>query len=321
MKIIFHENQLSYRGTSAALFDYAKYNEEYLGNESIILYNKKNPNNFENAVLKFKNRFEVIGYESITEIDTIVEKTKSDIFYAIKYGINDGIVANNCKSCIHVVFKCFEPHGDVYAYVSKWLSDEMTAGKYPYVPHMIDLPNIKDDLRKELNIPKDAIVFGRHGGAETFDIKFVKEAIAKISRSRKDIYFVFLGTNPFVKKSIFRPYKNIIFLPATVDEVYKTKFINTCDAYIHARMQGESFGIAVGEFSIKNKPIITFKKSDEKSHINILGDKALLYEDQNSLTEIIKSFIPQPELDWDCYSKEFSPIAVMDKFKKVFINS
>ena len=28
MKIIFHENQLCYRGTSNALFDYATYNEE-----------------------------------------------------------------------------------------------------------------------------------------------------------------------------------------------------------------------------------------------------------------------------------------------------
>jgi hypothetical protein len=321
MKIIFHENQLSYRGTSAALFDYAKYNEEYLGNESVILYNKLNPNNFENAVLKFKNRFEVIGYEDITQINSIVEKTKSDIFYAIKYGNNDGVFTQSCKSCIHTVFKCYEPHGDVYAYVSEWLSNEMSHGKSPYVPHMISLPQVTDDLRAELNIPKNAIVFGRHGGAETFDIKFVKKTVAKISRNRKDLYFIFLGTNPFVKKNIFRPYKNVIFLPATVDEIYKTKFINTCDAYLHARQQGESFGIAIGEFSIKNKPIITFKNSDEKSHLDILGKKALLYEDTNSLYNLLNTFTPKPELDWDCYTKEFSPTAVMDKFKKVFIDS
>ena len=29
-----------------------------------------------------------------------------------------------------------------------------------------------------------------------------------------------------------------------------------------------------------NKPIITWAQSDEKSHINILGDKALIYENK-----------------------------------------
>jgi len=52
-----------------------------------------------------------------------------------------------------------------------------------------------------------------------------------------------------------------------------------------------------------------------------LGKKALLYEDTNSLYNLLNTFTPKPELDWDCYTKEFSPIAVMDKFKKVFIDS
>ena len=37
MKIAFHSNQLGLRGTEIALFDYAYYNRELLGNESIII--------------------------------------------------------------------------------------------------------------------------------------------------------------------------------------------------------------------------------------------------------------------------------------------
>ena len=35
-KIAFHSNQLSLRGTEIALYAYAKYNEEILGNKSVI---------------------------------------------------------------------------------------------------------------------------------------------------------------------------------------------------------------------------------------------------------------------------------------------
>jgi hypothetical protein len=319
MKIIFHENQLSYRGTSLAIYDYAQYNQSILNNESVILYNKTNPNNFENAVSNFKSKFNVIGYENINELEKIVEKEKVDVFYAIKSGEKDGIEVSNCKTCIHTVFKNYDPHGDVYAYVSQWLSEIMTQNKSPFVPHIVNLPNYSDNLRKSLNIPNNAIVFGRHGGAETFDINFVKQTILKFSRKRKDVYFLFLGTNPFTKKSFFRPYKNIIFLPATIDLETKVKFINTCDAYIHARNQGESFGLSVAEFSIKNKPIITWKNAEEKAHLQILGNKAILYENTSDLYNILDNFEPNTNQNWDCYSENFSPKKVMQKFESVFL--
>ncbi len=320
MKIIFHENQLSYRGTSNAIFDYAFYNQELLGNESVIVYNKENKNNFEPAINKFKSKFKVVGYSQITELENIVDVEKAALFYALKAGHKDGIMVSNCKTAIHSVFKNFEPHGDVYAYVSRWLAEEMTGGKYPYVPHIVKVAETSFDLRHELGIPKDAIVFGRHGGHNTFDLKFVKSVVKKIARSNKNVYFLFLGTDSFVFKTIFTPYKNVIFLPVSIDEIYKVKFINTCDAYLHARKQGESFGIAIGEFSIMNKPTITWGNSKEKAHLDILGDKALIYHDERDLTTLVENFTPNPLKDWDAYSEEFSPKKVMEKFRSVFID-
>ena len=42
MKVLFHTNTLNYRGTTVAVADYAKYNQDILGNESIIAYCKTN---------------------------------------------------------------------------------------------------------------------------------------------------------------------------------------------------------------------------------------------------------------------------------------
>ncbi|SFT84794.1 hypothetical protein SAMN05421857_3699 [Chryseobacterium formosense] len=320
MKIIFHENQLCYRGTSNALFDYANYNETILNNESVILYPKNSPNNISEAITRFESRFEVIAYNDVADRDRIINSLNADLFYAIKSGEKEtDAPVDLIKTVIHAVFKYNEPYGDVYAYVSEWLSKTMSDGKLPFVPHIVDLPEVKGNLREELNIPKDAIVFARYGGADTFDIDFVMDAVKKTAIKNKNIFFIFMGTNEFVKRNLFRSYKNIIFLPPTTDVERKVKFINTSDAFLHARQQGESFGMAVGEFSIKNKPIITWSGSDEKSHLDILGEKAVLYNDKKDLLHILNNFKPDPTQDWDSYSRLFNPSAVMKKFEDVFI--
>ena len=80
MKILFHENELNYRGTSIALYDYADFNERYLGNESLIIYNKTLPTNHISGIEKFKKRFQVIDYSDFKEVDSIIKKMKSIYF-------------------------------------------------------------------------------------------------------------------------------------------------------------------------------------------------------------------------------------------------
>lgn len=304
MKIIFHENQLCYRGTSNAIFDYAHYNEEILNNQSVILYPKNSPNNIPEAIQRFEKRFTVYGYNDLADRDKFIRESNADIFYAIKSGEKENDIPTNLiKTVIHAVFKYNEPYGNVYAYVSEWLSNKMSNGILPFVPHIVDLPNIEGNFREELNIPKEAIVFARYGGYETFDIDFVKETVKKIARKNKNVYFIFMGTEEFVKRNFFRSYRNIIFLPPTTDIERKVKFINTSDAFLHARKQGESFGIAIGEFSIKNKPVITWAYSDEKSHLEILGDCAIVYKNKNDLFDILENFRPDAKKNWDCYSQ------------------
>jgi len=131
--------------------------------------------------------------------------------------------------------------------------------------------------------------------------------------SRSDIVFLFLNTYKFIT------HPRVIYLDSTSDMYFKTKFINTCDAMLHARMQGESFGLSVLEFACKNKHIITYGLSPEKSHIMYLKDNCSVYYNQNNLDQILNNINKKNPYN-TCYLNEmFSPCNVMDKFKKVFL--
>lgn len=319
MKVLFHENQLSYRGTSVSLFDYAYYNEKLLGNESIIIYNSSNPNTNSSALERFQQHFRVLSYTDIKQLEPLIKEVSPDVFYAIKSGEKDPIDTNLCKVCIHTVFKVYEPHGDVYAYVSEWLANHMHKGSH-FVPHMINIPDSEESLHEELNIPRDAKVFGYYGGKDSFDIKFVQQTVKKVASLDRNCYFIFMGVDDFTIPKYFwqryKEYKNIKFLPANSDLLFKVKFINTCDAMLHARMRGETFGIAIGEFAMKDVPIITYSESAEKAHIDILGEHAYYYHNKKSLMKIINSSLT---ISAKIKYKEFSPEKVMHKFEQVFL--
>jgi hypothetical protein len=313
MKIAFHSNHLSISGSEVALFDYAYYNQKLLGNESVIVA-KNNTIDDDGVVEKFNKNFKtVIRYNDFSEVEKLLDKNNIDIFYAIKSGEYDGIISPGRKTVIHAVFKAFQPHGKVYAYISEWLSKQMNYGLSPWVPHMIDLPEESGNFREQLNIPKDSIVFGRYGSYDTFDISFVHSAIKDILNRKKNVYFLFANTRQFYNHT------NIIYLDTIADMNEKVKFINTCDALLHARGRGETFGLACGEFSVKNKPVFTYGLSPEKNHIEILKDKAILYNTESELFKKLDNFIPSPEKNWDAYSEKFNPSAIMQKFKTVFL--
>ncbi len=343
MKIAFHTNQICLQGTEIAVFDYAHFCEKLYGHEAIIISrnNKISPKggagkNQAHALEKFRKRFPVFLYNDKKEIDGILKKEKVDVFYAIKKGVIDGVESKDIKTVIHTVFKYFEPHGNVYAYVSKWLSDEMTGGKSPFVPHMINLPAVEGDLREELGIPPGATVLARYGGPNSFDIDFVHEAIQETVENSENIYFILMNTNDFMNpsQSFFsflkskKRHPRIIFLPGTSDNIRKAQFINTCDAMIHARLRGETFGIAIGEFSIHNRPVLTFGgrgvEGFEPNHLKILGDKGLIYQNKEELISLFHKIDTEKESlqnkRWDAYSEHFSPESVMKQFQTVFLS-
>ena len=312
MKIGLHANQLDHRGNSTVIFDYANALRTHFGYDVHIITSKQKSTH---PMEKFSS-FGCSLYNDTSELSAIIDKEKIDVLYMTKAGNIDNICPTNCKTAVHCVFDMREPHGSVYAGVSEWLAHYYN--KELWVPHIIDVPRITETLHEELGIPSTAFVVGRLGGYDQFDIPFAQIAVKTALDTRSDLYAVFLNTKPFTD------HPRAKFVPFQPEISYKNKFIATCDAMIHARSDGETFGLAVAEFSAMNKPILTYDAPYwwyMRSHLHILGDKAITYKSEKELLsyllQIDKEYVR--DIDWDCYSTRFSPANVIERFNTIFI--
>ncbi|MFN3076274.1 MAG: hypothetical protein ABT940_05245 [Alphaproteobacteria bacterium] len=318
MKIAFHSNQLGLRGAEVAVYDYAHFSETLLGHQSVVLYQASNKDNDPLVVGKFRDRFPLFGYDDFQEVDGILKREKVDRFYQLKAGENDGRLSRELPNLVHAVFPVppEEAHGEIFAFVSEWLSEVCSQGTLPFVPHMIHLPSHDLSLREHLKIPEEAFVFGCYGGYTSFDIPFVHQAVMAALDRRRDLYFLFMNIAQFVR------HPRVFHFKGVTDLSLKVAFINTCDAMLHGRSLGESFGIACGEFSIKNKPVAAYRDAPHRNHIHILGKKGIYYgnyeEVMTILLDISHDFVNSRT--WDCYSTAFAPPPVMEQFQRVFLD-
>jgi len=309
-KIAFHSNQLGIRGTEIAMYQYAKYNEEILGNKSVIF---SFPNRDHSAIKKFQDRFEVVLMEWY-EYELYLKQNNFDYLYLIKMGNNDGYCIKSTPCLIHSVFRYNEPHGYRYFYVSDWLAKDQGYNPDTHsLPHICEkLPEPEYNFREKNNIPNHATVFGCYGGSTEFNIEFTKTAIKNIVSERDDIYFIFMNINKFYD------HPQVHFYPGNYDLKEKSAFVNSCDAMIHSRSGGETFGLAVSEFALCNKPVITYGLSGERSHLEIMGERAIIYEGYGDLLDIFKNLKSHIKFtDYDEPYKQFSPELIMKKFDKL----
>jgi glycosyltransferase involved in cell wall biosynthesis len=315
VRVLFHTNTLNYRGTTVAITDYARFNQEILGNESIITYCKtygqeKDMGNEPAVIEALEKEFKVIGYRA-GKLESKINDNKIDLAYFLSAGHKEEL-PTNCKTAVHAVFQFNQPHGDRYAYISKWLSEEMSSGSIPYVPHIVDLPQSTANYRKSLGIKDDQIVVGRIGGYYTFDIPGVKEYIKKLVSNNDKFVFLFVGTEPFVN------HPNVKFINEIHDPVKKTNFINTCDCMLHARQRGESFGLSIAEFLSINKPVLAWNGGHDRNHLEMLKGSGTLYNNEDDLNYMLHNLGDFKE-DWILRVKEFKPESVMKKFKEVIL--
>lgn len=315
MRVLFHTNTLNYRGTTVAITDYARYNREILGNESILAYNaslgyQKDMGSEITVINELAKQFQIIGYKE-SDLEDIIDKEKIDTAYFIRAGQKE-YLPSNCKTAIHSVFQFYEPHGDQYAYISEWLSNTMSKGEVPFVPHIVDLPQPTGNYRKVLGIREDQIVIGRLGGYFTFDIHDVKDFIKKFVVNNDKYVFLFVGTEPFIN------HPNVKFINEIYNPQKKSNYINTCDAMLHARQRGESFGLSIAEFLFFNKPVISWNGGHDQNHLEMLKGSGLLFKNLNELNDILNNIKDFKE-DYTQRVADYKPEIVMNKFKEVFL--
>ena len=315
MKVAFHSNTLGIRGSEQALWDYANLNESILGNESLICFPARPGMEQEPAFAKWQSRFPLFAYRTLHDLKAKLFVQGVEALYWLKPGLFDRKLVPGIRNCVHAMFLTDEYHGDAFAYVSRWASQVMTGTGKAYVPHFVPTFTSSENLRKQLGIPPGARVFGRHGAADTFNIPFVQRAVLDHAQKHPEDRFVFLNTSPFQGS---RSFPNIHHLPPTDRPEEKAAFLATCDAMLHARWHGETFGLAVGEFAVLGKPVITFGGSRERAHLDALGTRARIYHDREELLHLLEHFQPCREGE-TLYSRYTCPEFVMKKFRDVFL--
>jgi hypothetical protein len=316
--ILFYTEHFEERGTEVAIYDYARYNEEILKNKSYIIC--LNTVTERTTYQKFANRFQIIEIDKIADIRAIIEEYSIDFFYSLEYGTKNEKLPydnkafwGNCKTIKHCVFYTAYPESDYYISISHFLNERYRSN-IPVLPHIVSLPFTNENMREELTIPQDAIVYGRYGGYAQFDLPHVHKAIRDFFEKNKNanVYFLFMNTE------IFFTHPRVIYLEKNVDLLYKSKFIQTCDAMIHGRTDGETFGLSIAEFSIFNKPIITTQMYGSLEHVKILRDKGIYYSSTESLLDIFNNFsaIKNSRSDWNAY-QYYTPENIMKIFDDI----
>ena len=323
-KIAFIIKHFTERGTELSTYNYAQYNQTILGNDSIIIAFKISPTDNKKEFINttrdlFAKKFKIIDIQYIEEMKQIIRKEKithvyiqSHGFYRDVFKLNRKDIWGKCQTIYHYVFGPMARQGsDIRCVIGEDLNKRYYK-RIPVLPYIVNKHTSYGNLRSKLNIDKNTTVFGRHGGLNTFDLKFVKEAIKEVLTKREDILFLFLNTEKFMR------HEKIIYLEKTISLKEKSLFIETCDYMLHARKDGETFGLAVAEFSVANRPIISFANSKDNEHLRILNKKSIIYRNKKEILNILfkskRHYLKKEK--FNCYSK-YSPEKVMKIFNDI----
>jgi len=309
MRIGFCLPKYTLRGADMVLWGYAYFADgRSLAHEShIFVYDDDpatyqpdihEPENRDAAALLFsefkdKNRLYTCTIETLEQ--TLIDKGM-DVAYMYLAGFENErqMVPKRVPTITHCIFNGMVSLGTVHTVVSNSVPHlPAPHSKTRVLPNILVVAEHTFNLRDKLGIPADAVVFGRYGGRHTFSIPWVKDIVVQFARSYPDTYFIFMNTHPFSDE---REIPNIKYLNGAPDLFLKRAFINTCDAMLHARLDGETFGCAIGEFALAKKPIITspcihraFGYAAD-GHLDMLHKFALVYTSPEGLSTWLNAF-------------------------------
>lgn len=295
--------------------------------------------------------FNVNLYNSQEELVGFANKFKASHIYYMKAGRYDGSYLDGVPGFVHAVFNHFEPHGEVYSYVSKWLYDNVNKSpsmfhwmsSYPkwkmlqyrsgsnYFPdlkkkvqwlaHPVVVSNpSKLNVREKFNIPDSGKIITRFGGSGQFSDPAGPSAIKTLLEKRKDLFFLLWNVKEFTD------HERVIFCNEYISESDKAAIILESSLMLNCRLMGESFGFSVCESLAMGRPILapSLERNPkmDANHIDLLQPYDLLYNNVNDLVEKVEKNLDieaNPD-DLKTAVNKFSPQIFSRRFHEIFLN-
>lgn len=315
--LLIHNNELTYRGDATNTQNVSLMLKK-AGISSVVVVPKSERNH--KARISEIEKNDIAVEEYTTQKDLLSIRNRYSVTHSMF--IHDGRYRNlwipDTRLLVHAVFNNFEPYGDVYAYVSRWLYLEATRKKIgrtakeieamraatdsPYsidekvkttwVPHTV-IPKVGDgeSFRKRIGISQSSFLIGRIGGYTEFSDQEAKRAIMRLLEKNKDVEFIFINTRPF----LIHPHVTYL---GYISESEKWDFYDACNLLINGRLMGESFGFSIVEPLMVGKPIIAPSQRRnlkmDKHHIDILKPEKLLYRSAEDFEFKVLRLINKP---------------------------
>jgi len=348
VRVVFHSHQLGNRGTEVSLFDYGLWFEIFYNAEAHFAFPYPGWTPIQESPLKkftttFPGRIHLVhadnwDYPSYRKaLDDIILDVQADALYRTELQNPGYEVSAVVPTFVHEVFNCSisRKMGDKYKAISTFVQSNLGGGCTGVVPYLVWLPNCTkggagDDMREELGISKDTFVFAWYGGHDAWD-PAVTDIVKQVAVARKDQVLFLLQNFPPAEFLKLDHLSNVIYVPSSSSLITKCRFIHTADVFMHTRLLGETFGLAVAEFSLHGKPTITNFNTPHRFHLEMLGPHSFIYRTYDELLQImmsmdgdvVKKFFPShgqainklPSL----YS-DFSPCKVMKQFNAEFFD-
>lgn len=355
MKFLLHANQFTERGDSVTLMSISQGLRDELGIESIIAFPKdargtnlsrvKEANALGHHLHQYSSRRDLedlASSEGLTHNYVVSDGSLRGVSYS--RDLPENFRVGDLKHLTQAVFRRYQPHGDVYAYISEWLFDwsqsfstqvirrPFTAAslahvgrddavpKIRWVPHVVETQ--KGDgvaFRKKHGVPANAKLIGRVGGWDQFNDVAAQSGLLKALDADPELYAVMVNTKRFANHDRLR------FLPV-LERAEIWDFYDSCNLLVNGRKMGESFGFSIVEPLRLGKPVIapgvTRNFRMDKHHIALLEKFDLLYKGANDLRRLIEREIGSPTDSISLQSSvdQFSQGRVMTKFREVFLD-
>lgn len=178
-----------------------------------------------------------------------------------------------------------------------WLKKGGNKNRSSVLPPLLEQPLTADNYRKELNIPRDAIVAGFHQRAD--DNIWSPIPLNAFSKCQNpNWHFIMKGGSKLYKKQADElGLKNIHFLPSDGDDVTVSKFLNTLDFFAHGRRDGETFGAVIAEALIHGKPCLShYSDTGLNAQKETMGTAGLFAINEKDYTEKLYSLFSDKKI-------------------------
>lgn len=213
-----------------------------------------------------------------SNIAEIVRENKIDVFHFARSGYYEWpFTSRMCPIQIETNIFGYIDNSDYVdgsIVISKFLKIEESKNK-KVIPNPIPAPKLhaKEDLRQQLGIGKDELVFGRIGRPDNFTPIALEAYREFIKTSQVKSKYVIIGACQKTKDYVVENgmSNNVLILDCTNDDEYIERFHKTIDIFAHYRSDGETFGTAIAQAMIHSIPVITHY-AGQNSQLETIGN-------------------------------------------------